>query len=88
MADMNQIADLARKTVMAAETGSATTLLEQLMGRHRRSWQHTSEFCSLCNAHAPCDVFVLAASQLTLIELIDGTRFSAEWRGPVEDRNY
>jgi hypothetical protein len=45
-------------------------------------------WCSECTKSAPCDVFILGSTLLGMVELLDGSRFSKGWRGPVEDRRY
>ena len=46
-------------------------------------------WCGECDKQGiPCDTFILGSTLLGMVELVDGTRFSSDWKGPVEDRRY
>ena len=74
----------ARKMIALAETGAYAEWLKRLLLRHKE--MDDQAWCPDCRRVAPCDTAILATALLGVLELVDGTRFSANWRGPVEER--
>lgn len=77
----------------AADLGTVVDMLDSVLARHKNSWVYGkggARYCQVCmeQADPACEPFILAMAQLTIVEVLDGTRFSGSWQGPIEDRNY
>lgn len=77
---------IAVQMIGTAELDGIRATYEKLLRRH----QPVFGYCHGCHKtlDATCPIFELAAANLELLELLDGSRFAQDWPGPVRERRW
>ena len=81
---------LAGQMIGTAEFDGIRRTYENILHRHQPNQGYPQD-CAGCRGRFvdwPCDTFELAAADLELLELLDGSRFAPGWPGPVRERRW